>query len=455
MLRFEPLALPTEASDPAKSVGGYAHICSRKFIDYEFPPKSTSLEGDPPLLRPVQQRPPVNATVWAPASTIAEFSGSALFGLTSEPIGDWLDEISPDNGGLYPTFAAICEYPGQVEALFNMSPNVNSFGMYHIWLYDIWQSIWRRMTLDEYVPVVRGDEQGSAMPWGGGSGLMLWTLLLEKALAKLCGSFDALHRSEPGALLMALTGQQFGIRCWVRDGHWWARWRYLQPDFQKSSQSASSALANEPDTHRRVRGNTVLKCPVEREPGTWFQHDGFFSVAEGLHKENVLLFACKDPGVDPAGERSPCRLDPNGSGIVNGAGYSLLQLVESEEHGLKLVQLRNIWGPRMQWTGAWSAQSTEWEMLPEVRRRYRRQEHEGSGRFWMSWEDFCSVFDRVYICPMPGAARKASYVPQAATRTRRRPWGHRARAAEGRPNRQQGCGGGYFFQCCSVERAKN
>jgi hypothetical protein len=90
MLRFEPLALPTEASDPAKSVGGYAHICSRKFIDYEFPPKSTSLEGDPPLLRPVQQRPPVNATVWAPASTIAEFSGSALFGLTSEPIGDCL-----------------------------------------------------------------------------------------------------------------------------------------------------------------------------------------------------------------------------------------------------------------------------------------------------------------------------------------------------------------------------
>jgi hypothetical protein len=276
---------------------------------------------------------------------------------------------------------------------------------------------------------------------------MMWALLLEKALAKLCGSYDALHHSDPGALLMALTGEQQGIRCWVRDGPWWARWRYLPPDryLPRDRQTSDSAA---PDTHRRVRGNMVLRCPIEREAGTWYQVDDFFHAAKALHKDNALLLAHKDPGYDASGERCPCRLDSNALGMIYGPGYSVLQLVESQEDNVQLVQLRNIWGLGLQWSGAWSDDSKEWEMFPEIRRRHRRQEHEGTGRFWMTWQDFCAVFDRIDVCPMPGSARKASYVARPGP-------GIRPRSSAAGARRKQATGGGFFFRCCSIERAGN
>jgi len=447
MLHFEHLKLPSEAADPARAVGGYAHICYRKFVDYEFPPKTTSLEGDPPLLRFGASRfPPINATVWAPASGVADMSGTALFGSSSEPQGDWLDGMPPHRGGPLPIFAAICEYPGQTESLFAMSPHVNSLGTYHVWLYDIWLTKWRRITIDEYIPVVPSEEYGAAWPWGGGNGRLLWALLLEKALAKLCGSYEALHSSEPGALLMSLTGEQKDMRCWVKDGTWFSRWRYLAPDARTV---ASPSHDSAPDTHRRVHGNMVLRCPVEREPGTWHQVGALFKVLQTLHKENVLLVAYRDPGLDASGERRVCRLDPGGSGIIHGTGYSVLQFVEVPEENLELVQVRNLWGTGMQWRGAWSDDSPEWDAYPEVRRHHKRHEHKGTGRVWMTWTDFCAQFDRIDTCPMPQAARKASYVPRPIP-------GQRSKA--GRPaNRGKGGAFGYFFGggCCAVERSPN
>jgi hypothetical protein len=443
MLRLEALSLPAEAADPARGVGGYAHICCRKYVNYEFPPKITSLEGDPPLVQIGPSRlPPLNVTCWAPATAVAEINGSALFGFSNEPQGDWLDGSSPHRGGLLPTFAALCEYPGQMESLFTMSPHINSLGVYHVWLYDIWQTKWRRFTIDEYIPVVRSEEYGAAIPWAGGNARMLWTLLLEKALAKHCGSYEALHRSESGALLMTLTGEQDHIKCWVRDGAWFARWRYLAPDCKPIPSPSGD---NAPDTHRRVHGSAVLRCPVEREAGTWHQAGALFHVLQKLHKENTLLLAHREPGLDSTGERRTCRLDPNGNGLIHGAGYSVLQLVEISHENLFLVQLRNIWGPGLQWCGAWSEDSSEWDQYPDVRRHYKRQEHKGTGRFWMSWQDFCCSFDRIDACPMPQAARKASYVPRPLP-------GQRPRVT-GRRNRRPNSFAYLFGGCCSVERA--
>jgi len=256
---------------------------------------------------------------------------------------------------------------------------------------------------------------------------------------------------------MTLTGEQKDIKCWVRDGSWFARWRYLQPDCKTvPSPSAESA----PDTHRRVHGNMVLRCPVEREAGTWHQASGMFNVLRTAQKDNTLLFAYRDAGLDASGERRACRMDPNGSGLIYGTGYSVLQLVEVESENLCLVQLRNIWGTGLRWNGAWSEDAPEWELYPEVRRHYKRSEHKGSGRFWMSWEDFCSNFDRIDACPMTQAARKASYVsrPGPGQRPKTKDQRRAANASSwmaARPgSRRQGGVFGFFGGCCAVERAK-
>eukprot|EP00747_Dinoflagellata_sp_TGD_P024177 gnl/TRDRNA2_/TRDRNA2_130367_c0_seq1.p1 gnl/TRDRNA2_/TRDRNA2_130367_c0~~gnl/TRDRNA2_/TRDRNA2_130367_c0_seq1.p1 ORF type:complete len:609 (+),score=64.61 gnl/TRDRNA2_/TRDRNA2_130367_c0_seq1:41-1867(+) len=415
MVTFEALELPPEAADPARDLGGYMHICSRKFVDYEFPPKVTSIEGDPPPVRfsfsTSQNRHPPAAATWVAASIVSGHATGSLFSESEIPPGGWCEGVQVHNAGLGPIFSALCEFPGHMESLFRLNTMVNPIGCYHIWLYDIWQHQWRRITVDEYIPTVPDPQAGGApTPWAGGHGRALWACLLEKALAKLCGSYAALHRSEPGPILMALTGEQANISRWARDGVWWSRWRFLNPDRKSLAAPSNDA---QPGVHRRVRGSQPLLCPMDRVAGTWHQNHEIFAHMSDLHRDNALLILYTDAGMDYAGERHPGKHDPSRSGLVFGHGYSLLQLVDVKEEGILLVQLRNIWGADAHWCGPWSESSPEWDKFPEVRRHYLRQEHRGSvehSRFWMSWPDVCTVFDRIEVCPMPSAARKGSHV---------------------------------------------
>lgn len=94
-------------------------------------------------------------------------------------------------------------------------------GCYHVWLFDIWLASWRRLVIDDFVPMALDATGHILAPWAGGHGRTLWAGLLEKALAKLCGSYEALTASEPGPIIMALCGQcAADVSQWKRDGAW-------------------------------------------------------------------------------------------------------------------------------------------------------------------------------------------------------------------------------------------
>jgi len=137
-----------------------------------------------------------------------------------------------------------------------------------------------------------------------------------------------------------------------------------------------------------------------------------FETLHELHRSNALIFVYTDVGFDATGARNPAR--PNlVSGLVCGHGYSVLQLLDLHEEGLRLAQLRSIWGSELQWRGAWSEGSSEWQKFPAVRRRHLLPEHRSasSGRFWMAWPDFCAAFGCMEVCPVPAVTRKASHAP--------------------------------------------
>jgi len=429
------------------------HIITRRFLDYEFPPAASSLQGDPPPLRPVNAKGPrAESARWASGMTLAQVKvNGPLFDASSEPqasastaqgfigLGDvWPEDVTITRSLL----AAVREYPGHLEMLFAPGHDVDPQGFYSLRLYDMWQRRWRRFKVDDFLPVVDGPQ--GPEPWPGGHFNPLWVAILEKGLAKLCGSFEALRRSYPGPVLMALTGELQSAH-WKRDGGWWSAWQHLIPDVDagRSKQHPDDA----PTTHRRVTKVRPLRCKLQRVGGSWHQNIEFFSVLKELHGANSLLLAWASAGSETmTGELPLPRPDPRDNGLVQGHGYSLLGFVNSEEGGgIQLVQLRNVWGTSMQWTGAWSAGSSEWEEFPEVRRHHLRPEHQAAGRFWMSWSSFCELFDHVEVCPMASSARKASY----ALRT------IRGRSA----NRSRTASGGYFpsifrlGDCCSVERA--
>eukprot|EP00913_Durusdinium_trenchii_P025422 g23866.t1 len=218
LLNLEPLELPAEAADPKRAYGGHMHILVPRSVDYEFPPASSSLMGDSPH----KSAERLAEITWRAVSTSV---GAPLLEANTEPnvshfVG--LKGISPGDVTITRSvLAALREYPGYLDALLVRSPSVREDGKYTLQLFDMWQRRWRYLVVDDFMPV-RTLSKGTERHWTGGSLHPLWVLLLEKALAKLCGSYEALRRSHPGALLMALTGQGDKLLHWRKDNGWWS-----------------------------------------------------------------------------------------------------------------------------------------------------------------------------------------------------------------------------------------
>ena len=100
----------------------------------------------------------------------------------------------------------------------------------------------------------------------------------------------------------------------------------------------------------------------------------------------MLLEARKNGDLLGAGSLTGKDTDKNADGVVLGHAYSILDVREVEHH--RLLQMRNPWG-KGEWTGRWSDDSKEWTP------RYRKLlgwERKDDGKFWISFEDFCSNY---------------------------------------------------------------
>lgn len=68
-------------------------------------------------------------------------------------------------------------------------------------------------------------------------------------------------------------------------------------------------------------------------------------------------------------------------------------MVEGRE---QLIRIRNPWG-QVEWTGAWSDNSSEWRYVSEDERE-RLVNRKDDGEFWMSFSDFLRKYSRLEIC---------------------------------------------------------
>lgn len=88
-------------------------------------------------------------------------------------------------------------------------------------------------------------------------------------------------------------------------------------------------------------------------------------------------------------------------GLVRGHAYSIIALEECDEvdknSKVKLIRLRNPWGWVL-WKGPWCASSKEWSTISIADRENLKKQTVEESEFWMSFADFKRYFTKLEIC---------------------------------------------------------
>ncbi|MBZ3887431.1 Calpain-12 [Sciurus carolinensis] len=204
-------------------------------------------------------------------------------------------------------------------------------GVFH---FQLWQfGRWVDVVVDDRLPVregklvfVRSEQRNE-----------FWAPLLEKAYAKLHGSYEV-----------------------MRGGH-------MNEAFVDFTGGVGEVLY--------LRQNT---------PGL------FSALRHALAKESLV-------GATALSDRGEYRTE---DGLVKGHAYSVTgtHKMSLGFTKVRLLRLRNPWG-RVEWTGAWSDSCPRWDALPAEWREALLVKKE-DGEFWMELQDFLCHFNTVQICSL-------------------------------------------------------
>eukprot|EP00607_Mallomonas_marina_P005329 CAMPEP_0182437996 /NCGR_PEP_ID=MMETSP1167-20130531/85437_1 /TAXON_ID=2988 /ORGANISM="Mallomonas Sp, Strain CCMP3275" /LENGTH=588 /DNA_ID=CAMNT_0024631137 /DNA_START=55 /DNA_END=1821 /DNA_ORIENTATION=- len=270
--------------------------------------------------------------------------------------------------------AALAEFPALVKRLFaDESKVVSEIGAYKLQFSKNGQ--WQDVLVDDLFPCQILGEPLYARCHGN----ELWVQLVEKAYAKLHGSYNLTRAGLPYEAMIDLTGDPF-------------------ENYDFSDESVKSMISD---------GSLFNKLKEYDEQGD--------------------LMTVSTPGDDVYTERGgqSLSLSSNLRGLIPGHAYTLIAVkrVQHEGRDLELVQIRNPWG-HGEWTGDWSDTSSLWSdtlrkevqirnpwghgewtgdwsdtssLWSDTLRKEVGAKNEDDGTFWMSFQDLTSHFEDVNI----------------------------------------------------------
>ncbi|KAM5240902.1 calpain-3 isoform 8-T8 [Hipposideros larvatus] len=298
------------------------------FVDPEFPPDETSLF--------YSQKFPIQF-VWKRPPEICENPRFIIDGANRTDI------CQGDLGDCW-FLAAIACLTLNEHLLFRVIPHDQSFtenyaGIFHFqfWRYGDWVDV----VIDDCLPTYNNQLVFTKSNHRN----EFWSALLEKAYAKLHGSYEALKGGNTTEAMEDFTGgvtEFFEIKDAPRD-----MYKIMKKAIERGS---------------------LMGCSID--------------TIVPVHYETRM--AC---------------------GLVKGHAYSVTGLEETlfKDEKVKLVRLRNPWG-QVEWTGSWSDGWKDWSFVDKDEKARLQHQVTECGEFWMSYDDFIYHFTKLEICNLTADA---------------------------------------------------
>ncbi|AYU81225.1 cytoskeleton-associated protein CAP5.5, putative [Leishmania donovani] len=246
--------------------------------------------------------------------------------------------------------AIMAENEAAVRNIFAQgSPAEKAVGAYRVLVNK--NGWWHTLIMDDYLPTF------NRMPVFARSydnPAEMWTSLLQKAYAKLHGSYAAITGGDALQALADLSGSPM---C------------RFDKEWEEATTDAGKAgtLANALVQFSRSGACIVLSTP-------------------GHNSESYL-------GRSQASDAAAFRAHYKKVGLHLGYTYSLERVVMVEECNTLLFKVRNPWRSSNKWTGAWSYGSRQWDENRDACLLCGAQKDPQDGSFWMCWDDATRYFD--------------------------------------------------------------
>lgn len=320
--------------------------------DPDFPAVDSSLFFSKKPPRPfLWQRP--NDIIAKPEMVVADAS---RFDVTQGMLGDaWL--LAP--------IGSLAMYSQLFEAVVPGGQSLNGSDYCGAIQFNFWQEgEWIEVIVDDRLPTYNN----KLVFLHSATTNEFWSALLEKAYAKLHGSYESLKSGQSAEAMEDFTG---GI---------------AEPiNLQKAPDNLFDIML------QAEQRQSLMNCSIEAKPN------------EIEAKLN--------------------------NGLIKGHPYSVTKVTRvdvptrSGSTAIELVRVRNPWGNEREWTGAWSDNSREWRLIADDDKQALDLTYDDDGEFWMSFRDFQANFTQLEICQLTseslgaiaGDKRASSWVTHSFT----------------------------------------